>query len=119
VQEPYEGCSDRSNGLAYSSGSGQAKADRDAETHPVGGGGLLRRVAISRFGKRVSGDPPKCGPRSLPDRPGREKPHGSSRRSADSTSVGREGLSEGSKPRNRGPSVRLGVFVESNGGRKR
>jgi len=39
--------------------------------------------------------------------------------SADSTSAGRKGLSEGSKPRNRGPSVRLGVFVGSNGGRKR
>jgi hypothetical protein len=72
-----------------------------------GAGGL--GDAFGWFLKRVRGGWAKSQPRHSPERPGRVKPRGGSGEGLAKHLPCHKGLSEGSKPRNRGPSGRPGA----------
>jgi len=80
-------------------GWGQTDVDRDSEA-PAGG------ACVVLSAKRVRGGPAKSEPRRPLAGPGRVNPRGASGTRRAKHTFGREGLRQGAKPRNRGPSDR-------------
>jgi hypothetical protein len=81
-------------------GRNQADADRDSEA-PTGAGRKVGSV------KRAGGVRAKPRTRLPPANPRRAKPKGATSSQRTKPAFGRQGLSEGSKPENRGSSGRL------------
>ena len=94
--EPYEGCPVQGVRLAGRDGQDQAKAERDSGAPARTG----RKAGYSQ--KRVGGTRVKARVRLSLEDPEREKPKGAAGDRRAKHPLDREGLLEGSKPRNRG-----------------
>jgi hypothetical protein len=103
--ETLEGLScPRPSQLAVVCGRGQAKVDRYSEA-------LADRAIRRTAARRVRGDRAKSWSRPSLENPGRAKPKGGTSGQRAKHLLDRQGLSGGSRPRNRGLSGRPGATV--------